>query len=280
PGFSGADLENLVNEAALYAARNGRDRVCDTDFDHAKDKVLMGSERRSAMISQKEKWTTAWHEAGHTLVAMLLPDECVDPVHKVTIIPRGRALGVTQQLPEEDRYGMDRNRAEATIAVLMGGRLAEEIALSGQKTTGASNDIERASNLARKMVCEWGMSDELGPISYHKDDAQPFLGREIQTPRNYSEATAQAIDHAVHTMVMKQYTRARKLLTENFKTLEALATALVEREVLDGAEVKAVIEGRPLPPIKQRRTPRSPQQPAIDEGRAAVGNLVVEPSTS
>ncbi len=285
PGFSGADLENLVNEAALYAARMGRDHVVGNDFDHAKDKVLMGSERKSAMVSDKEKWTTAWHEAGHTLVAVKLPKGTADPVHKVTIIPRGRALGVTQQLPEEDRYGMDRRRAESTIAILMGGRIAEELALDGQKTTGASNDIERATGLARKMVCEWGMSDELGPIAYHKDEAQPFLGREIQQPRNFSEATAQAIDQAVHGLVLQQYNRAKAILTTDFTILEKLATALFEREVLNGEEVMAVVEGRPLPPPPQtpiKPVPARPSpivpQPSNVHGTPVTGPFVAEPS--
>ncbi|HEY8376525.1 MAG TPA: ATP-dependent zinc metalloprotease FtsH, partial [Nannocystis sp.] len=253
PGFSGADLENLVNEAALMAARAGRDRVTEDDFDRAKDKVLMGSERKSAIISEKERWTTAWHEAGHTLVAMSLPKEHVDPIHKVTIIPRGRALGVTQQLPEEDRYSLSREQALAQIAILMAGRIAEEIALNGQKTTGASNDIERATGLARKMVCEWGMSDELGPVAYLKAEAQPFLGREIQQPPNYSEATAQAIDKNIHDIVTRQYNLAKEILTTRKDALERLAKALFEREVLTAAEVAMVIEGRALPPIRSRQ---------------------------
>ena len=276
PGFSGADLENLVNEAALLAAREGRDRVFEEDFDRAKDKVLMGSERRSAIISEKERWTTAWHEAGHTLVTMLLPPEQVDPIHKVTIIPRGRALGVTQQLPEEDRYSIDREHAEAQIAILMGGRLAEELALNGQKTTGASNDIERATNLARKMICEWGMSDELGPISYAKGEAQPFLGRDIQQAANHSESTAQEIDRAVHETIMRQYKRARELLSGNFAALERLARALVEREVLTVAEVRDVIDGRALPPLRKAST--LARRASEDRPEPVAGTLVAEPT--
>lgn len=279
PGFSGADLENLVNEAALMAARAGRDRVHEDDFDRAKDKVLMGSERKSAIISEKERWTTAWHEAGHTLVAMSLPKEHVDPIHKVTIIPRGRALGVTQQLPEEDRYSLDREQALAQIAILMAGRIAEEIALNGQKTTGASNDIERATSLARKMVCEWGMSDELGPIAYTKAESQPFLGREIQHSPNYSEATAQAIDKTIHNIVTRQYELAKQLLTTKSDALERLAKALFEREVLSAAEVALVIEGRPLPPIRARHNaPVAAAEPSRKPSPVPPGGLVAEPS--
>ncbi|MFZ6179433.1 ATP-dependent zinc metalloprotease FtsH [Nannocystis pusilla] len=279
PGFSGADLENLVNEAALMAARNGRDRVHEDDFDRAKDKVLMGSERKSAIISEKERWTTAWHEAGHTLVAMSLPKETVDPIHKVTIIPRGRALGVTQQLPEEDRYSLDREQALAQIAILMAGRIAEEIAFNGQKTTGASNDIERATALARKMVCEWGMSDELGPVAYTKAESQPFLGREIQQSPNYSESTAQAIDRTIHDIVTRQYTLARELLTTKGEALQRLARALFEREVLSAVEVAAVIDGRPLPPIRARNTaPVAASEPSRKPAPVPPGGLVAEPS--
>ncbi|MCB9702456.1 MAG: ATP-dependent metallopeptidase FtsH/Yme1/Tma family protein [Myxococcales bacterium] len=279
PGFSGADLENLVNEAALLAAREGRDRVFEDDFDRAKDKVLMGSERRSAIISERERWTTAWHEAGHTLVTMLLPAEHVDPIHKVTIIPRGRALGVTQQLPEEDRYSLDRHHAEAQIAILMGGRLAEEIALDGQMTTGASNDIERATNLARKMICEWGMSDELGPIAYVKAEAQPFLGRDIQSTPTYSESTAQAIDKAVHDLVMRQYHRARTMLSDNYGALERLAKALLEREVLTVAEVKDVMAGRTLAPVRKSIPRGGRKAEAVDDRPEPVaGALVAEPT--
>ncbi|MBK9755115.1 MAG: ATP-dependent zinc metalloprotease FtsH [Nannocystis sp.] len=282
PGFSGADLENLVNEAALMAARFGRDRVTEDDFDRAKDKVLMGSERKSAVISERERMTTAWHEAGHTLVAMSLPKEHVDPIHKVTIIPRGRALGVTQQLPEEDRYNLDRDHVEAQIAILMAGRIAEELAFNGQKTTGATNDIERATGLARKMICEWGMSDELGPISYSKGDAQPFLGREIQQAPHYSEATAQLIDRQIHAVVTRQYELARNILINNDAALRRLAEALFEREVLSAVEVTSLIEGRTLAPMraKPRYANSQPQAvPGNDRPVAVTGKLVAEPST-
>ncbi len=284
PGFSGADLENLVNEAALMAARRGRDRVGLEDFERAKDKVLMGAERKSVIISEEEKKTTAWHEAGHTLVAMKLPARYVDPIHKVTIIPRGQALGVTQQLPEEDRHNLDRRYAEARIAILMGGRIAEELALDGQQTTGAGNDIEVATNLARKMVCEWGMSDKLGPIAYNKNDGEPFLGRDIQRPKSYSEATAQAIDREVHDIVISQYNRARDLLTTHADALERLAKSLIERESLGLEEVRASIEGRPLPaPRTESSSVSKPEaQPAGDKDQEPIrtGSLppIAEPT--
>jgi cell division protease FtsH len=276
PGFSGADLENLVNEAALMAAKDNRDRVATRDFERAKDKVLMGAERKSVLISEDEKRTTAWHEAGHTLVAMMLPKGHVDPIHKVTIIPRGQALGVTMQLPEEDRHNLDRKYAEARIAILMGGRIAEEIALDGQQTTGAGNDIEVATNLARKMVCEWGMSDAMGPIAYGKNESEPFLGRDIQKAHNYSEATAQAIDREVKGIVMGQYQRAKDILTTHRDALERLALSLIEREALGFEEVTAAIDGRPLP----AREDHSPAPPVVPEARPSpVGFPMAEPTT-
>jgi len=261
PGFSGADLENLVNEAALMAAKDNRDRVAARDFERAKDKVLMGAERKSVMISEDEKRTTAWHEAGHTMVAMKMPRDHVDPIHKVTIIPRGQALGVTQQLPEEDRHNIDRRYAEARIAILMAGRIAEEIALGGQQTTGAGNDIEVATGLARKMVCEWGMSDKLGPIAYGKNETEPFLGRDIARPHNYSEATAQAIDQEIRETVLVQYRRAKDILTMHSDALQRLALALIEREALGFDEVLAAIEDRPLPPVEDVRPLSKPPAP-------------------
>lgn len=288
PGFSGADLENLVNEAALMAARRGRDRVELSDFERAKDKVLMGAERKSVIISVEEKKTTAWHEAGHTLVAMKLPAKHVDPIHKVTIIPRGQALGVTQQLPEADRHNLDRRYAEARIAILMGGRIAEELALDGQQTTGAGNDIEVATSLARKMVCEWGMSDALGPIAYAKNDSEPFLGRDIQRAKPYSESTAQTIDREVHDLVIGQYNRAREILTTHADALERLAMALVEREALGLEEVKAAIDGRPLPAVEIDPGPTSitrvtddskePDGSKDDKVRPGSGFPVAEPT--
>jgi cell division protease FtsH len=248
PGFSGADLENLVNEAALLAARKGRDVVTMVDFEMAKDKVLMGTERRSMIISDKEKRTTAYHEAGHALVAAMLPD--CDPVHKVTIIPRGRALGLTQMLPVEDRLSMDREHAQASLAMAMGGRVAEEL-IFDQVTTGAGQDIQMATDTARRMVCEWGMSDKLGPLAFGKKDEQVFLGREISQQRNYSEATAIEIDAEVRRLVMDGYNKARTLLSDNIDKLRDLAEALLQRETLDAKEVLMVIRGEALPPVQK-----------------------------
>ena len=246
PGFVGADLENLVNEAALLAARQDKDVVGMSDFEMAKDKVLMGAERRSMVISDQEKKTTAWHEAGHALVAKLL-EKNADPVHKVTIIPRGPALGVTQQLPKEDRLSMSRDFAKARLAVMMGGRVAEELVF-GQFTTGAGNDIKQASNLARRMVTEFGMSDLIGPISYATDEESVFLGRDFTSrTRNYSEAVANQIDDEVRKFIIEGHEEARSLLSLNRDVLDRLAAALLERETLDGEDVDAIVAGRDLP---------------------------------
>jgi cell division protease FtsH len=238
PGFSGADLENLVNEAALLAARTGKSKVGRSDFEAAKDKVLMGVERKSMIISEEEKKNTAYHEAGHALVAKLTPG--TDPLHKVSIIPRGRALGITQQLPIDDRYTYSRDYLMNTLCVLMGGRAAEEIALN-HKTTGAGNDLERATDLARKMVTEWGMSEKLGPLTFGKKDEQIFLGREIAKHKDYSEKSAIEIDDEVKRIVMESYSTAKNLLTENRDLLEAFAKTLLEKETIDGAEIEALI---------------------------------------
>ena len=243
PGFSGADLANLVNEAALLAARRDRTTVTMEDFEDAKDKVLMGVERRSMIISDKEKRTTAYHEAGHTLVAKMLPG--ADPIHKVTIIPRGRALGLTQQLPVDERHTWPRDYLTDRIAILLGGRAAEELVLK-QLTTGAGNDIERATEMARKMVCEWGMSEAMGPLTFGKKEEQIFLGREISQHRDYSESTAIRIDEEVRKLVTEGYDRAKTILSENLDALHRLATSLLEREVLDGEEIEAVIRGQEL----------------------------------
>jgi len=256
PGFSGADLANLVNEAALWAARQNRKFVMQVDFEMSKDKVMMGVERRSMILSDEEKKNTAYHEAGHALVAAMTPG--ADPVHKVTIIPRGMALGLTMQLPEDDKHTYTREYLEAMLAVLMGGRSAEEIFL-GHITTGAGNDIERATDLARNMVCEWGMS-ELGPLAYGKKDEAIFLGREITQHRDYSEDTAIQIDKEVKRIVNGGYENAKKLLSNNRETLERIAQALLEREVIDANEVKMLMEGRPLP--EKPRTPPPPAQAA------------------
>src|SRR5512137_2222640 len=242
PGMSGADLANLVNEAALLAGRMGKTQVENEDFDHAKDKILMGLERKSMLISDAEKKNTAYHEAGHTMVARLIPG--TDPVHKVSIIPRGWALGVTLQLPTADRYSYDREHLLNNIAILLGGRAAEEIALK-HMTTGAGNDIERATTLARKMVCEWGMSDRLGPLAYGKKEEQIFLGREIAQHRDFSEQTALEIDAEVKKIVMDNYERAKKLLQDHANVLHALTKALLEKETLDGPEIEAIVNGQP-----------------------------------
>jgi len=249
PGFSGADLENLVNEAALYAARRNKEKVEGSDFEYAKDKVLMGTERRSMIISDKEKRTTAVHEAGHALVAKVLPN--ADPLHKVTIIPRGRALGLTQQLPEEDRLNINQEFALNQIAILMGGRVAEEITF-GQKTTGAGNDIEQATNMARAMVCEWGMSERMGPLAFGKKEGEVFLGRDMASTQTYSEQTAREIDSEVRRIVNEQYERAKKILLERREALDKIADALLEYETLDLADVDVLLAGgtinRPPPP--------------------------------
>jgi len=246
PGFSGADLANMVNEAALAAARQNRKAVLMYDFEVAKDKVLMGVERKSLLLSDEEKRNTAFHEAGHALVAAKLPHS--DPVHKVTIIPRGMALGLTMQLPTDDRHNYYKNYLDTQIAILMGGRLAEELFLNCM-STGAGNDIERATELARKMVCEWGMS-ELGPLTFGKKEEQIFLGREIAQHRDYSEATAIQIDEEVRKMVSAGYNTAKQILSDNRDTLTRIAQALIEREVLDAVEIKMLVEGANLPPIK------------------------------
>src|SRR3982075_1628264 len=256
PGFSGADLANLVNEAALWAARQSRKLVLMVDFEMSKDKVLMGVERKSMILSEEEKRNTAYHEAGHALVAAMTPG--TDPLHKVTIIPRGMALGLTMQLPIDDKHTYTKTYLEGTLIVLMGGRSAEEIFL-GHITTGAGNDIERASEIARKMVCDWGMS-ELGPLAYGKKDEAIFLGREIAQHRDYSEDTAIHIDQEVRRIVTAGYEGARNILENNRDTLERIAAALLEREVLDAVELKLLLENMPLPE-KVRPTPPSPPQP-------------------
>jgi len=246
PGFSGADLENLANEAALLAARTGKSKVERSDFEAAKDKVLMGVERKSMIISDEEKKNTAYHEAGHALVAKLTPG--TDPVHKVSIIPRGRALGVTQQLPIDDRYTYSKDYLMKALSVLLGGRAAELIILR-HMTTGAGNDLERATDLARKMVTEWGMSEKLGPLTFGKKDEQIFLGREIARHKDYSEKTAVDIDEEVKRIVIDAYNVSRNLLTENQDLLEVFAKTLLEKETMDGTEIDALIQE-----VEARRT--------------------------
>jgi cell division protease FtsH len=243
PGTSGADIENLVNEAVLNAARANKEKVNMSDFEFAKDKVLMGTERRSMVISDLERRNTAYHETGHALVARLMPG--TDPIHKVTIIPRGMALGLTQQLPIDEKHTYPREFLDNNIAILLGGRAAEEIVLHDY-TTGAGNDIERATKLARKMVCEWGMSEKLGPLSYGKKEEQIFLGREFATHKDYSEETAKNIDIEVMSLVTRNYEKAKKLLNDHIDILHKIAAELLEKEVLNGIEIDALI-GDALP---------------------------------
>jgi cell division protease FtsH len=250
PGFSGADLANLVNEAALLAARKDQSKVFMVDFEEAKDKVLMGTERRSMIMSDDEKRSTAYHEAGHALVAKMIPG--ADPIHKVTIIPRGRALGLTQQLPEGDKYVADKEHFLTELAVSLGGRAADEIVFN-QMTTGAAHDINVATELARKMVCDWGMSEVLGPLTFGKKEEQIFLGREIAQHRDYSESTAILIDEEVKKLVTGAHQKATKILKDNLEILHRLAEALLETEVMDGEEVNAIIRGEELPISKDRK---------------------------
>src|SRR4029077_2719678 len=251
PGFSGADLENLVNEAALWAARLDKSQLDMSDFEMAKDKVLMGPERRSMIISDSDKRVTAYHEAGHALVGKMMKGS--DPVHKVTIIPRGRALGLTQQLPAEDRLNLSKESANDQIAVAMGGRVAEELIFQ-QLTTGASKDIQAATDLARKMVCDWGMSDALGPLHFGKREGEVFLGRDFgDGGKDYSEQTAIEIDAEVRLIVTRNYERAKKVVMENLDNLRALAEALLEFETVDGQEIDTIFAGRRLerkPPVR------------------------------
>lgn len=257
PGFSGADLSNLVNEAALLAARANKNVVDKDDFDEAKDKVMMGSERRSMVITEKEKKNTAYHEAGHALIALLLPD--ADPVHKVSIIPRGRALGVTMYLPEEEKYSENKEGLETRICTLMGGRVAEELVFNSI-TSGAANDIERATGIARKMVCEWGMSEKLGPLAFGEKDGEIFLGRDIGHSKNYSEETAVTIDNEIRDIVTRNYQKTKKLLGEKRDKLEGIAQALLERETVDGDEIRKIVFG----------------EESQEEPSSAPGEVVVE----
>jgi len=248
PGLAGADLANMVNEAALLAARKNKKRVEMEDFEEAKDKVMMGMERKSLIISEEEKKLTAYHEIGHVLVARMIPE--ADPVHKVTIIPRGRALGVTTYLPVDEKHTYSREYLEATITYALGGRAAETI-IFNRYTTGAGNDIEKATNLARKMVCEWGMSDKLGPLAYGQNEEEIFLGREITKHKNYSEKIAQEIDDEIKSIVMSCMVRAEKILAENIEMLHKLSLELLEREILDGDEINKIMQGEHLPPLKK-----------------------------
>jgi len=274
PGFSGADLANLVNEAALNAARYEKKKVQMIDFEFAKDKVLMGVERKSMVMSLREKKNTAYHEAGHTIVAAIMP--AADPLHKVTIIPRGRALGLTQQLPTEDKYSYSKRYLEANLAVLMGGRIAEEIFLS-ELTTGAGNDIEKATGLARRMVCEWGMS-EMGPLSYGKKEEAIFLGREFAQHQDYSEETARQIDAEVRRIVDRAYKTAHEIINTNKNALDKIARRLLEKETLDGAEVNEILRqetGNDFLKMKEIYPSEGPQEMTIGPGGAGAPDIDV-----
>lgn len=284
PGFTGADLANLVNEAALLAARDDKKAVAMSDFEEAKDKVMMGVERRSMVISEKEKKTTAYHEAGHALVAVLLPG--TDPIHKVTIIPRGQALGVTMQLPMDEQHTYQRNYLINSLAILMGGRCAEEICL-GEMTTGAGNDIERATEMARKMVCEWGMSEKMGPLTYGTKEEQVFLGKDFSSQKNFSDQTAKLIDQEVKTLVMGGYTRATELLTQNRDKLEEMAQALLEHETLNAKEIQNILNGKdisdnedsgPTQNLKKDETPTEKIKPKSDSEEGLLGGGMPDPS--
>ena len=267
PGFSGADLANLVNEAALFAARGNKRLVDMEDFERAKDKIMMGAERRSMVMTEDERRTTAYHESGHAVVAKLQPK--ADPVHKVTIIPRGRALGLTMQLPEQDRYAYDREYLLNRIAVLFGGRIAEEVFMN-QMTTGASNDFERATQMARDLVTRYGMSDALGPMVYGENEGEVFLGRSVTTHKNMSEATLQKVDQEIRRIIDQQYSLARKALEDNRDKVEAMAQALLEWETLDAEQIQDIMEGkspRPPKPVTPN-APRPPASPAAGGGAA------------
>jgi len=259
-GFSGADLANLVNEAALHAARYNQKDVRMHDFEFAKDKVLMGSERRSMIINDEEKNVTAVHEAGHALLTVLLPN--ADPIHKVTIIPRGMALGLTQQLPVDDKHSYSRDYLEDQIAILLGGRIAEELT-QGDITTGAGNDLDRATDLARKMVCEWGMSEEIGPLTYGKKEEQVFLGRDFSQQSDYSPETARRIDAEIKVIVTRNYDRANEHLKAHKRELVQIAEELLIREVLDGDQVRRIVRGEPLE--EHVPTPETSSQPPAGE---------------
>ncbi len=273
PGLAGAELANLVNEAALLAARKNKSKVTMDDFEEAKDKVMMGVERKSMIISDKEKKITAYHESGHVLVAKMIPES--DPVHKVTIIPRGRALGVTTYLPIDEKHTYSKDYLEAMIAYALGGRVAEKI-IFNQLTTGAGNDIERATALARKMVCEWGMSEKLGPLTYGSKEEEIFLGREITRHKDYSEKIAVEIDDEVKKIVNSSLERADKILKENIETLHRLANALLEREILDSDEIDIIIKGEELPPMNNKKEEPKPAEKIDLSSRAEEIRKAVE----
>ena len=276
PGFSGADLANLVNEAALFAARASKRLVDMEDFERAKDKIMMGSERRSMVMSEDDKRLTAYHEAGHAIVGRLVPDH--DPVYKVSIIPRGRALGVTMFLPEEDEYSYSKQKLESQISSLFGGRIAEKIIFGAdQVTTGASNDIERATDIARSMVTKWGLSDKMGPLAYSEEDGEVFLGRSVTKHKNMSDETAHSIDDEIREIIDKNYVRAESLLNENVKKLHMMADALMKYETIDAGQIDAVMEGRePGPPADWSNNDEPPtvggkKSKKTDPGEGSIG---------
>jgi cell division protease FtsH len=270
PGLSGADIANLVNEAALLAARQNSRAVSMHHFEEAKDKVMMGMERKSMIISDREKKVTAYHESGHVLVAKFLPE--ADPVHKVTIIPRGRALGVTTYLPIDEKHTYSKEYLETMITYALGGRAAEKLVFS-QLTTGAGNDIERATELARKMVCEWGMSDKMGPLAYGAKEEEIFLGREITRSKNFSESTQIEIDEEVKRIVTESMKRAERILKQNMRTLHRISNALLDREILDGDEIDKLIRGEELPPLEKQKDGESAEkQSSTDSGSKRAAN--------
>jgi cell division protease FtsH len=269
PGFSGADLANLVNEAALFAARANKRLVDMEDLEKAKDKIMMGSERRSMVMSEEEKKLTAYHESGHAIVGRMVPQH--DPVHKVSIIPRGRALGVTLFLPEDDRFSYSKQRLESSISSLFGGRIAEELIFGlDMVTTGASNDIQRATEIARNMVTKWGLSDKLGPLTYSEDEQEVFLGHSVTQHKSVSDETSHLIDKEVRSVIDRNYERAKTILLEHMDQLHAMADALIKYETIDAAQIGDIMEGKPPRPPKQWSSDASSQQPPGAGGEAAA----------
>jgi cell division protease FtsH len=283
PGMSGADIENLVNEAALVAAREGKDQVSMNDFEMAREKIIMGTERKSLVMSRKDIENTAFHEAGHALVSALIRQEeekrgvldTTDPVHKITIIPRGRALGLTLQLPTDDRYNISKGYAKNQVAVMMGGRLAEEIKFK-ELTSGAGNDFEKATELAQKMVCEWGMSEKMGPLVYGKKDGQIFLGKDFSKSADYSEVTAEQIDLEVRSIIMAQYERAKKLILDNMPMLDRIGNALLEYETIDGRELLALMRGESLSRVKPVQKVKSREELTVERKERDAKLFIVE----
>ncbi|MCB1641647.1 MAG: AAA family ATPase, partial [Xanthomonadales bacterium] len=278
PGFSGADLANLVNEAALFAARENQKEVGMSHFERAKDKIMMGAERRSMVMDEKEKRLTAYHEAGHAIVGRIVPEH--DPVYKVSIIPRGRALGVTMFLPEQDRYSHSRTWLESQICSLYGGRLAEELIFGHDKvTTGASNDIMRATSLARNMVTRWGLSDEMGPLAYNDEEEEVFLGRSVTQHKTVAPETAKRIDSEVRSLIDRCYDIAKQILVDNTDKLHTMADALMKYETIDSNQIDAIMEGRDVPPPAGWDDPGSPSTPSNKPTAPAVGGNIGSPAT-